>query len=98
LAQVNSLSRIISFIFWAILLGGIISLLRQRARSSARRAANARPSSPPKPVSLHRDPYCGTYVSPEVSIRATQAGQELHFCSAECRDRYLRSERQSASA
>ena len=94
----NSLSRIISFIFWAILLGGIISLLSQRVRSSARRAADARPSSPPQPVTLYRDPTCGTYVSPEVSFRATQAGQDLHFCSAECRDRYLRSERQAASA
>jgi len=95
---VNSLSRIILFIFWAILLGGIVSLLRRRVRSSARRAVDARPPSPPKPVTLYRDPYCGTHVSPEVSFRATQAGQELHFCSAECRDRYLRSERQSASA
>jgi YHS domain-containing protein len=97
-AQVNSLSRIILFIFWAILLVGIVSLLRGRLRSSARRAANARPASPPKPVTLLRDPYCGTHVSPEVSVRATQAGRELHFCSAECRDRYLRSERQAAGA
>ena len=94
----NSLSRIILLILWAILFGVVISLLRGRARSSARRAANAGPASLPKPVTLCRDPYCGTYVSPEVSVRATQAGQELHFCSAECRDRYLRSERQAAGA
>jgi hypothetical protein len=95
---VNSLSRFIRLILWAILLGGIVSLLRRRARSSARQAADARPPSPPKPVTLHRDQSCGTYVSPEVSFRATQAGQELHFCSAECRDRYLRSKQQAASA
>jgi hypothetical protein len=95
---VNSLSRIILFILWAILLGGVFSLLRRRARSSARRTANARPASPPHPVTLYRDPYCGTHVSPEISVRATQGGQELHFCSAECRDRYLRSQRQAAGA
>jgi len=95
---VNSLSRIILFILWTILFVGIVSLLRWRMRSSVRRAMNARPASPPKPVTLYRDPYCGTYVSPEVSVRATQAGQDLHFCSAECRDRYLRSERQASGA
>jgi YHS domain-containing protein len=92
---VNSLSRFIRFILWAILLGGIVSLLRRRARSSARRAPDARTA---KPAPLYRDPFCGTYISPEISFPASHAGQMLHFCSAECRDRYLRSERQAAGA
>jgi len=96
---VNSLSRFIRFILWAILLGGIVSLLRRRARSSARRASDARTSPPAKPAPrLRRDPFCGTYISPEISFPASHAGQVLHFCSAECRDRYLRSERQAAGA
>jgi len=95
---VNSLSRFIRFILWAILLGGIVSLLRRRARLSARRAPDASPSPPAKPAPLYRDPICGTYISPEISFPASHAGQVLHFCSAECRDRYLRSERQAAGA
>jgi hypothetical protein len=95
---VDSLSRFFYFIFWAILLGGVVALLRQRMRSFVHRRPDAKASAPPKPVPLYRDPYCGVYVSPEVSFPAPHAGQVLHFCSAECRDRYLRLVRQTASA
>ena len=36
-----------------------------------------------------RDPVCGTFVSTELSVRALVAGQEQHFCSVGCRDKYL---------
>ena len=85
----NSLSRIIRYIFMAILVGGIVSLLRSRARSFGRLTARGRPPAARRPVHLFRDPHCGTFVSPEVSIQATQAGRVQHFCSEQCRDRYL---------
>jgi hypothetical protein len=47
----------------------------------------------PRAGVLRRDPYCGTYVSPEISFSLQQADQIEHFCSAECRDRFLRSGR-----
>ena len=37
---------------------------------------------------LKKDPVCGTYVSPEAAFTRTVKGQVLHFCSADCRDRY----------
>jgi YHS domain-containing protein len=37
---------------------------------------------------LKRDPVCGTFVSPAVSLSRTLNGETLYFCSAECRDRY----------
>jgi len=49
-------------------------------------------------IPLHRDPWCGTYISPEISFPLEQAGQVLHFCSAECRARYQRSSQRAASA
>ncbi|MGD0909628.1 MAG: hypothetical protein ABSA96_18765, partial [Candidatus Acidiferrales bacterium] len=54
------------------------------------------PSEPAIP--LHRDPYCGTYVSPEISFPLEQPGQVLHFCSAECRSQYQSSSSRAASA
>ena len=62
-----------------------------------------------KAIPLYRDPYCGTYIiaagstrarypSPEISFPFGQAGQNQHFCSAECRDRYQRLERRAARA
>jgi YHS domain-containing protein len=70
----------------------------------ARAFGNARPASMPHPpetrtaIPLHRDPWCGTYVSPEISFPLEQAGQVLHFCSVECRARYERSSQRAASA
>jgi YHS domain-containing protein len=49
-------------------------------------------------IPLHRDPWCGTYVSAEISFPFEQSGQVLHFCSQECRARYQRSARRAASA
>jgi len=49
-------------------------------------------------ISLLRDPWCGTHVSPEISFPLEQAGQVVHFCSAECRTRYQQSSQRAASA
>ena len=70
----------------------------------ARALGNSGPASSPHPeetrsaIPLHRDPWCGTYVSSEISFPLEQAGQVLHFCSAECRARYRRSSQRAASA
>jgi YHS domain-containing protein len=61
-------------------------------------ASAARPGESNSAIPLHRDPWCGTYVSPEISFPLEQAGQVLHFCSSECRARYERSSQRAASA
>ena len=38
---------------------------------------------------LKKDPQCGTYVSPELSIRSQYRGEELHFCSRECEQTFF---------
>jgi YHS domain-containing protein len=37
---------------------------------------------------LQQDPVCGTYVSGEHSLKRIVRGKVVHFCSAECRDRF----------
>lgn len=37
---------------------------------------------------LKRDPVCGTYVSPDASVKKTVGNETVHFCSAACRDKY----------
>ena len=37
---------------------------------------------------LKQDPMCGTFVSANSSFTKTLNGEKLHFCSADCRDRY----------
>jgi hypothetical protein len=57
-----------------------------------------RPGASQQAIALHRDPWCGTYVSPEISFPLEQPGQVLHFCSAECRSRYQGASQHAASA
>jgi YHS domain-containing protein len=93
---VNFLSRFIRIIFSAILLGVIFSLLR-RAVSSRLSVSRRRASPAPDPARLFRDPSCGTFVSPEISLRLERAGQVHHFCSEQCRDRFLKQAAAAAS-
>jgi len=46
--------------------------------------------APPVPAGgeLKKDPVCGTYVSTAASVTRTVNGQVVHFCSAQCRDKY----------
>ena len=97
--QVKSLSRVVQVVLWGILLSWLLQLLQRWIFSAQRRqTAGQRRSPEPKRAVLHRDPCCGTYVSPEISFPLQQAGQIEHFCSAECRERFLKSERQAATA
>ncbi len=38
---------------------------------------------------LVRDPVCGTHVAEVLAIPLRDSGELLHFCSAECRDKYV---------
>jgi YHS domain-containing protein len=40
---------------------------------------------------LKKDPVCGTYIATATSIKEKVGGQILHFCSQECRDKYVAS-------
>ena len=59
-------------------------------------SASQRPPARPAPKrgavpttgSLKKDPVCGTFVAESASIKETIGGEVVHFCSAECRDRY----------
>jgi YHS domain-containing protein len=87
------LARVLQFIVWLIvatwlgrkLLGWLFGSAAQPPRTTAPRAAKK----------LHRDPTCGTFVSPEISFPLEHAGQFHHFCSAECRERYLSAQRRA---
>ncbi|MBI3669689.1 MAG: hypothetical protein HY237_07920 [Acidobacteria bacterium] len=89
------LARIVRFLLWlvvAVWLGRL--LVRWLLPAQVRKQTQPGPPQAAKP--LFRDPWCGTFVSPEISHSLEQAGQVLHFCSAECRERYLVSQRHAA--
>ena len=39
---------------------------------------------------MKKDPHCGTYVSTDLSLKTRLGGEELHFCSRECQQAFLR--------
>ena len=96
----RSLNRAVRVLIWGLLAGWIVSMLRRvllPAQSRAQKGSSQWPVAA-KPIPLERDPWCGTYVSPEISVLSQQAGRIEHFCSPECLDRYAKSQRRAASA
>ena len=70
-----------------IVLRGFSQLLNQPQQAPSKTSAGSVPLS----GELKRDPSCGTYISAATSIKQTVGGQTHHFCSAECRDKYVAS-------
>ena len=99
----RSLNRVIRFLIWGMIASWIIAIMRRMllpvpaGRAGTRWNAVPTPAAP-KPLPLYRDSWCGTFVSPEISVRWEQGGQVEHFCSRECLNRYAASQRGAASA
>jgi YHS domain-containing protein len=56
-------------------------------------AADQQSNAPSVPLTgeLKKDPSCGTYISAATSIKEKVGGETFHFCSKECRDKYVAS-------
>jgi YHS domain-containing protein len=95
------LVRILRFLFWLLVLSWTVSTLR---RIVARMGQGAAPGGP----SLHgtgeaaseklvRDPVCGMHVAEGLALPLREGTEILHFCSTECRDKYLSQARKFAA-
>ena len=73
-------------------LGVVLRGLSQLVSSGQPAQAKQSPAgSVPLSGELKKDPSCGTYISAATAIKQTVGGQTYHFCSAECRDKYVAS-------
>lgn len=54
-----------------------------------RRMEPRNPSTDRRGESMVKDPVCGTYLPPGDAVTLRRHGETLHFCSTECRDKYL---------
>jgi YHS domain-containing protein len=79
------LARIIQFVLWLLLATWLFRSVTRWLRGRASKRAVPPPAANP----LFRDPVCGTHVAAKVSLPLEVEGRTYHFCSAECRARYL---------
>jgi len=94
------LARILRFLFWVVALSWSISLLRRlfsSPRNERRQNDRGQPTAELPNKRLVRDPVCGTHVAEELAISVRTGNEVIHFCSAECRDRYLRENQKLAA-
>ena len=94
----NFLARILRFVFWVVIVSWIVKLAaRLLGRAIEKTGAEAPQgmasgnSAGPPPLAarqLVRDPVCGMHLAETLAIPFRDRGVLLHFCSAECRDRY----------
>ena len=70
------------------ILRSIFTSVRSYTASQQQPSRSQQPPSVPAGGELKKDPVCGTYVSASASVTRTVNGQVMHFCSAQCRDKY----------
>ncbi len=86
--------RAVLYLFLAIILisviRSVIGILGKALSGFLGQDAPGRsPSGEPRIAGeLKRDPVCGTYVSTATSVKRTIGGEVVHFCSAECSEKY----------
>ena len=90
--------RMVRTILWGAVTGGLLSYVRQWTASERGEVTQGQRTKLSPPIRLRRDPVCGTYVSPEISFKLENSGHITHFCSAGCRERYLRLAARAARA
>lgn len=105
----NFLGRVVRFLFWLLVFSWGVALLRGVARWLMRDAATntGQPAAPGVSKEegnsamtarrLVRDPVCGIHVAEELAIPLGEGGEQVHFCSEECREKYLQGARRMAA-
>lgn len=68
-----------------VVMRGFSDMLGSGTTRQPQRASEA---EVPASGELKRDPVCGTYVPTSSSVKKSVAGQVLHFCSIDCRDKH----------
>jgi YHS domain-containing protein len=85
--------RMLKYLFWLIVVSSGVAILQKIVGKMA--SGGTAPESPLEVPSnaanqkLVRDPVCGMHVAEGLALPLKQDGEILHFCSAECRDKYL---------
>jgi YHS domain-containing protein len=95
--------RMLRYLFWVAVVSWAVALLRRlvthMGQGESESPAPPYVDVPSDAVSqkLVRDPVCGMHIAEGRSLPVKQGSEILHFCSAECRDKYLGGSRRFAA-
>jgi hypothetical protein len=95
------IERVLRYLFWLLVLSWSVWLLKKALGWMVKKAMGPAPESGYGNENaagnaqdgltarkLVRDPVCGVYVAEVLAIPLRDGGELLHFCSADCRDKY----------
>ena len=95
------LARILRYLFWLAVVWWAMAILRRLVNQMGGGGAHANPNidvpSDAVTQKLVRDPVCGMHIAEGLALPLKQGNEILHFCSAECRDKYLSDTRKYAA-
>jgi len=96
------IARILRYLFWVVVVSWTVAILRRLVGKMVSGGVSSDPymDVPSDAVSqkLVRDPMCGMHVAEALALPLKQGGETLHFCSTECRDKYLNEARKIAAS
>jgi hypothetical protein len=89
------LASFFRFLFWVLVLSWSISLMKRFFAwflgDTVQKQAESPEPEMPRSKRLVRDAMCGVHVAEDLAIAVRTDNEVMHFCSAECRDKYLSS-------
>jgi len=86
------IARMLRYLFWIVVVSWSVSILRRIVGKMVSGGVRPQPyvDVPNDAVNqkLVRDPVCGMHVAEGLAL-PLKDGELVHFCSTECRDKYL---------
>jgi YHS domain-containing protein len=87
------MARVLRYLFWLVVVSWAVVILRRIVGKMIGGDVRPKPyvDVPNNAVNqkLVRDPICGMHLAEGLAVPLRQGEEILHFCSAECRDKYL---------
>lgn len=88
------IARLIKYLFWMVIVYWSAAVLRRIVNSMGATGARTERDVivPNESIArkLVRDPVCGMHLAETISIPLRTGNELLHFCSVECRDKYVK--------
>ena len=86
------LIRILIFLLLLLVVRALVARLFGTRRKATGRRARGGSNSARATVRgrMVKDPQCGIYVATDLAVHLRRKNMDLYFCSAECRDKFLR--------